>query len=439
MSTGTMTSEKPSSGTTTVSVDELIVGRQIEFPIFDRNGVLLLAEGSVITSEVKQRLKARKLEQVEVSNEDLSTITLRGTEVTGDDAALQFDTEMSQRLDEIIESGLPPVVNDGPAVRENIVHLGKKDYDQAQRRKLREAHDRNGRQLGSMMDGALKGEKVDGQEVAAMAGGYLRQMIQDKDNVLSSAINAFQADDLAARTVETALLAMAIGIEMDLDARNVRTLAIAGMVHDWGMMLVPEAIRKAPRRLNRVERLEIMKHPIHTLELLQKVSSLPREVTIAAYQVHERFNGTGYPRGRCGGAIHLFARILQVADAFIGMTSPRPYRPAMMRYAAMECLIRMARLRSVDPDVVRALLRVQSLFPIGSFLTLSDGSVAKVLRSNRERYTQPIVRRIQDPRGRPVPPDADDAIIDLTESDLEVRQALPTPGQDEIAFRDDLL
>ena len=185
--------------------------------------------------------------------------------------------------------------------------------------------------------------------------------------------------------------------------------------------------------------LEIKKHPIYSLEMLQNVSSLPRVVSVIAYQVHERFNGTGYPRGRKGNSIHLFARILQIADAFIGMTSPRPYRPPMMRYAAMECLIRQAKERYVDPEVVRALLKIQSLFPIGSFVTLTDGSVAQVVRRNQDYYTEPIVARVQDSQGNSVDPEDDSNLIDLREADgLGVQQALPTPGSNEIAFSEDL-
>ncbi len=187
-------------------------------------------------------------------------------------------------------------------------------------------------------------------------------------------------------------LEMAIGVEMGLDATNVRHLSFAGLIHDWGMLRVPEKIRNAPRRLTSTGFLHIQKHPIHVLEILQCVSGILSVVPVVCYQIHERINGTGYPRARSGNAIHQFARILQVADAYVALTSPRPFRPPLMPYAAMECLVRLSRDRAVDPAVVRSLLQVLSLFPLGSFVTLTDGSVGRVLRRNGSHYTSPIVQ-----------------------------------------------
>jgi hypothetical protein len=129
---------------------------------------------------------------------------------------------------------------------------------------------------------------------------------------------------------------------------------------------------------------------------------------------------------------------VQVADIFTALRSPRPYRAPLMPYAAMECLIRQAREHYVEPDVVRALLRIQSLFPLGSFVTLSDGSVARVLRSNRDDYTRPVVQRVQESNGKFSQPQ-EGVLIDLRSSPLTIRQALPTPGTKEVAFFEGLL
>lgn len=428
---------KPSE-LSTVSLNDIIVGRRLEAPLYDVNGILLLAAGSIVTQEIKQAIRNRGDKSVCLSRGDAQRLTLQ-TPSQAAPSPLAFDTELTRKLDAIMDSGLLGVKNTGPAVKGDVVYLGRKGYDQEQRQRLKEQHEKNGQALGDLMSGALHGNAMDGNMVAGMAAQYLKEMTTDTDNVLSSAINQFEQDDIASRSLEVSLLAMAIGIEMDLDAENIRHLAMAGLVHDWGMMRVPAEIRNADHRLNPIEMLEIKKHPIYSLELLQHVSALPRVVAVIAYQVHERFNGTGYPRGRCGHSIHPFSRILQVADAFVGMTSVRPFRPAMMRYSAMECLIRQAKERAVDPEVVRALLKIQSLFPIGSYVALSDGSVAQVLRRNRDHYTQPIVARVQDAEGNPVDSKADEHIIDLLAADhLKVEEALPLPGSNEIPLNEDL-
>jgi hypothetical protein len=88
-------------------------------------------------------------------------------------------------------------------------------------------------------------------------------------------------------------------------------------------------------------------------------------------------------------------------------------------------------------EVVRHLLNLLSLFPIGSFVVLSDGSVARVLRRNGLNFTAPIVQRIQDANGRLIPAQAPEALVDIAASPLEITQALPTPGREEIALTAD--
>ncbi|WP_237228964.1 HD-GYP domain-containing protein [Rubinisphaera sp. JC750] len=423
----------------TVSLDDIIVGRRLESPLFDVHGVLLLAAGSIVTREIKQAIRNRGDRNVCLSKQDAKRLTLQQNSVSSLQHTTALGGELSERIDAIMDSGLLSVKNKGPAVKNDVVFLGRKGYDPEQRSRLLDQHEKNNEALGAMISDALNGQPIDGSVVSTMAAEYLREMTTDTDSVLESAVSQFEDDNISGRSLEVSLLAMAIGIEMDLDEDNIKHLAMAGLVNDWGMLRVPSEIRSTGRPLTEIEMLEVKKHPIYSLELLQQVSSLPRVVSVVSYQVHERFNGTGYPRGRCGHSIHPFSRILQVADTFVSLTTSRPYRPPFMRYAAMECLIRQAKERAVDPEVVRALLKIQTLFPIGSFVALSDGSVARVLRRNRDLYTQPIIERIQDADGNPVDSTADENIIDLSNSEgLTIEQALPTPGIDEIPLTDEL-
>ncbi|TWT59982.1 Cyclic di-GMP phosphodiesterase response regulator RpfG [Rubinisphaera italica] len=425
-------------GLVTVSVNDLIVGRKMNFPIYDPHGVLLLAENSEITQERKRAIIQHGVPEVRISQEDKKRVTMNSELANLKTNSFGLDADLTKRIDTIIDGGLMALKNDGPAVKNNVVFLGRKGYNQEKRQKLIEQHQSNGVALGEMIGEVMYGEKINGSIVSKMAAHYLKEMTTDTDNTLTSVIDQFQDDDIASRSMEVSLLAMAIGIEMDLDADNIRNLAIAGLVHDWGMMKVSLEIRTSKSKLNPIEMLEIKKHPIYSLEMLQHVSALSSVVPVVAYQVHERMNGTGYPRGRRGQSIHPLARILQVADAFVGMTSDRPYRPAMMRYSAMECLIRQARENFVDSNVVRALLKVQSLFPIGSFVQLSDGSIAQVIRRNQDHYTKPIVLRLQDASGDFVDREADENLIDLhAEEELQITHALPTPGSNEVTFSDE--
>ena len=422
-----------------VNADELIVGRKLRFPIYDRNGLLLLAENSLITSRFKQLLKTRKIHEVRINQVDVASVTFAQSPSDQASDAVRFDTEITRQLNQLIKTESLSVTNSGPSVRQSMVVHGRKPYNPTQRKRLIEQQRSTTESLHRMVRKAVQSKRLDSNQIARIAGTYLSSMIADVDNVLSVACESARKGALLEHCLQVALLGMAIGIEMGLDASCLRNIALAGLIHDWGMLKVPKNLIDAKRILSEAEFVEIKKHPIYTLDLIEQITGLPDLVRLVCYQIHERPDGTGYPRGRKKDDIHLFARILQVADTYIALTSPRPYRPPLMAYAAMECLLIMAFEDAIDLEAVGALLQVQSLFPIGSLVALSDGSVARVLRRNDNHYTSPIVQLLEDGSGNRIRPNEKSTILDLYESKLYIEHALPTPGRQETVLSPEMI
>lgn len=434
---------EPTAAPVNVDVERLLVGGRTKCPIYDDRGVFLLAADTVITADLKRRLRDRGIMKLALQEADLANTTLAGTSASDVAESLgssvQIDPEVVARLDAVIDAGVLRVNNSGLSVRDQLVVHGRKGYDPDVHETLVRKHTALCETMDEMLKDALRGRPIGGDAVASVAATYLSGLVSDVDSSLSLATAVSDDRTLADHALKTTLLAMALGVEMGFDADNVRQLGAIGLVQDWGMIRVPRAVRESSEPLNEVDVNEIQKHPIYVLDLLAHVGGLPRSAGIVAYQVHERPDGSGYPRGRSGNKIHPFARVLHVADAFVAMTSPRPYRPALMPYGALECLLRQASLRRVDSDVVRALLQVQSLFPIGSYVQLSDGSTAQVLRRNGSKYMKPIVRVTHLPDGEPTHPTDDAQVIDLSQATVTVNHAIPSPSRQEIAFTSDRL
>ncbi len=96
-------------------------------------------------------------------------------------------------------------------------------------------------------------------------------------------------------------------------------------------------------------------------------------------------------------AIHPLARIVGLVDAYVAWASWRPYRAALSPFRSLERLLKEeVQCGAFDPDVVRAFVETMSIYPIGSFVRLSNGEIAKVLRSNGPAHTQPVVLPIEE-------------------------------------------
>ena len=312
----------------TTNTDALIVGRQLRFPIYDDRHVLLLSECTTITQKFKQLLTERHIANVQLNAADAAALGCPAPPQGGADS-VGLDEGVVRKLDSLIDSGLLFVVNSGTAVQNEVTARGCTAYDGEKHAAQVERGRETSTKVDELMRSAARGENVDSVAVNHMVAQYLSEMTDDVDCTLSSVFEASQEREIADHCLRMALLGMAIGIEMGLDANNVRTLGQAALVNEWGMVRIPENIRNAKRRLTESEFFEIKKHPIFTLRLLEKLCGVRDVVRVICYQIHERPNGSGYPQGRSGERLHPMARILHATDMYNALISPRPFRPPL--------------------------------------------------------------------------------------------------------------
>jgi PAS domain S-box-containing protein/putative nucleotidyltransferase with HDIG domain len=148
-------------------------------------------------------------------------------------------------------------------------------------------------------------------------------------------------------------LAKAIGMS-DEELVHVRRGAL---LHDIGKMGIPDSILLKPGKLTDEEWDIMRKHPVYAYELLYPIAYLRRAVDIP-YCHHEKWDGTGYPRGLKGEQIPLAARIFAVMDVWDALRSDRPYRAAWPEEKTLEH-IRALSGSHFDPRVVEIFLKIQ--------------------------------------------------------------------------------
>ena len=156
-----------------------------------------------------------------------------------------------------------------------------------------------------------------------------------------------ETEDHSQRVTE---LTLRIAGKMGIKEEDLAHVRRGALLHDIGKMGIPDSILLKPGKLTDEEWEIMRKHPVYAFEMLSPISYLHQGLDIP-YCHHEKWNGSGYPRGLKGKQIPLAARIFAVVDVFDALTSDRPYRKAWTREKALEH-IREQSGKHFDPQVV---------------------------------------------------------------------------------------
>lgn len=220
--------------------------------------------------------------------------------------------------------------------------------------------------------------------------------IKSNQDLLTILSDVFVYDDyIFTHSFNVALYSLAIGLHLKLSPKELEILGLGAILHDIGKVKVPEEILFKPGKLT-FEEFEIVKgHTKEGFDILRKVNNISLLVAHCAYQHHERIDGSGYPRGISGKDIHLFGKIIAVADVFDAVTSNRVYRKAMLPSTGMEILYGGAGT-IFESEIVNAFRKSVAIYPVGLSVELSDGRKGIVSRQNKGISDRPIVRVIEE-------------------------------------------
>lgn len=202
----------------------------------------------------------------------------------------------------------------------------------------------------------LRSPDIDAKVVALEPSGFAREV---DDAGLDEIARTF-ADIVDAKSpwtshhsVKVAMYAKAIGEQLGFDARALRATYRAGLLHDIGKLGVSSRILDKKGAMTTAERAEVEHHPVHTWEILRRVSAF-EEFAMQAATHHEKLDGSGYPWGRMADELDMPARVLVVADVFEAATADRAHRMGVTVTEALQILNSQSALW-LDSDAIDAL------------------------------------------------------------------------------------
>lgn len=194
-----------------------------------------------------------------------------------------------------------------------------------------------------------------------------------------------------AHSVNVAIFSCVIGMGMGLAENDIEMLVTAAILHDLGKLLIRAEILNKPGRLTQ-EEYQIMKsHAFRSYEMIKDRWDLSAHIKTAVLYHHENEDGSGYPDGIEGNKLHIFAKIIHVADVYDALISKRPYKEPYSPHEATEYLMGGCGIL-FNKEVVETLLRYVPLYPKGTQVILSDGRIGIIYDNDGIHNLRPVVR-----------------------------------------------
>jgi len=165
-----------------------------------------------------------------------------------------------------------------------------------------------------------------------------------------------------AHSLDVARLSYLAGRVLGLDPEPLRELTLAGALADIGMIDVPREVLSKQGVLTPVDFAIVRRHPVAGAEMLLATPGVPDLAGVVAWEHHRRRGGGGYPAVGGSERLHPATRVIQVADVYTALRSPRAFRPAIPEGRARAILARLAR-SWLDEETVALLL--ERVAPLG--------------------------------------------------------------------------
>ncbi len=203
---------------------------------------------------------------------------------------------------------------------------------------------------------------------------------------------------LSTHVLNATILGLLLGKEMSYPESKLKLLGTGILLMDIGMVFIPMSILERETKLTDEEYNKIKTHTVLGYKAVVQENNMSPEVGRVCLEHHERWDGTGYPRGLQKHQISEYARIASIVDTYEAMTRKRVYRDRMMSFEAMRAILAEGSTK-FDPDILKVFLRMMSVYPVGSYVMLNTRAIAKVISSDPISPFRPVVKVVYDEFG----------------------------------------
>ncbi len=252
--------------------------------------------------------------------------------------------------------------------------------------------------LRDIMGQVEAGRALDAPRVQEAVTSMTDSVVRNPDAMMLLAKLKEKGGHTLDRAFGVSIYMLTFGRFLQLPREQLDLLGMLGLLQDVGMTAVPEEVVEKKGPLSKPELMVCRSHIAHSVAILKETPGLPPGLPELAALHHERYDGSGYPKGLKGDQIGLFGSIAGLVDCFDAMTHPRPYAEV---YSPSNALNHLYNTRNVqfDGPLVEQFVQCIGIFPVGALVELNSGEIGIVIAQNLVRRLLPKVMVVLDAQG----------------------------------------
>ncbi len=246
------------------------------------------------------------------------------------------------------------------------------------------------------------GNKVDASTVKNVVGTLVESVLRNA-SATSWLVRLKKQDESAySHSISVCVLGLTLARYLGLSKKQLNVLGVATLLQDIGKLSIPPYLLSKVERLDKKE-LELIKlHVNKSISVIRSMDDISSEIITITAAHHERFDGTGYPRGLSRSEIDPLASIAGLVDTYEAMTANRPYRRAKTGFEALMELYD-ERDRAHPGGLIEQFIQCVGIFPVGGFVKLNTGEISVVVQRNQIIQLKPRIMILTDPKGNKLP------------------------------------
>lgn len=185
------------------------------------------------------------------------------------------------------------------------------------------------------------------------------------------------------------VLSLLVGKAIGIDVEEMKTLGLGALLHDVGKSEIPARVLRNPKRTASEEQF-YQAHVGYGIKRVARIQDLSVQAKNVIACHHERWNGEGFPNRLAGAKIPRLARIVAIANRYDNLCNPLDPGSAMTPAEAVAHMFKRD-TGWFDPDLLQLFVKALGVYPPGSFVSLSDGSIGLVVETNSKDLLRPVI------------------------------------------------